>query len=164
MFKKGQMIFQFIIGAVIFFSIVLFIIAFLNNTVSGFGSDAAKDTLQAKAMAVSEIIVRGAGVWAGNTPETVGLASEWPALNSTKIRLLAEYCRNDFQGLRGKLGLDERVSDFSERGFNARIRISKDGVEMLGCGPETPPINTGTAERFGVSEDGTLLKIEVFVW
>ncbi len=161
---KGQIIFQFIIAAVIFFSIVLFIITYLNSTVSAFGNDAFADALQAKAAQISEVLVKNPGVWNGSTPAALGIAAGWPVLNQTKMELLGKYCSSDFEGLRRLLGLDERVSDFSEKELTAGIKIFRDNIGVLDCGPDPPSARTGSVKRFAVSEDGRLLSIEVFMW
>lgn len=162
---KGQLVFQFIVAATVFFSIVLFIITYLNNIVSSFSNDFFMDVLQSKAVEVSEILVHDPGMWGANGPEIVGLADSWPVLNSTKIGMLVSYCHGNYTGLLQKLGLEEKLTEYAqERILNVNIKIVQANTRLLDCGPDPPSVRTGNMERFAVSGNGGLLRIDVAVW
>lgn len=111
---KGQMVFQFLFGAVILFMIVLYVLSVLNTASAAATHDAAADHLQAKALQIANKLARSEGVWIGGvgtfpqTPQVLGLEKEWPELDDLfyggKISSLLDFCNN--------AGNDEAMADF----------------------------------------------------
>jgi hypothetical protein len=161
---KGQMIFEFIIAAVLFFAIVFYIINVLGVNVSSFSSSSQLDVFQSKALQISEMLVSSKGVWNGVEPAVVGLVKDAPVLDSEKIQNFNITCRMNYAGLKEKLGLKEYLYEDVEKEYNAKIRIYKNQTEIVDCGPYEPPKERGGVKRFALSDDGEIITVRVEVW
>jgi hypothetical protein len=90
---------------------------------------------------------------------TVGLAQEWPVLNSTKISWLNASCNNNYADFMQRLDMQPRyklkISIRNETGFLADCRW---GLPVSG--------NTTKAEtmRYALSESGSVLTVYVTIW
>lgn len=170
--RKGQMVFEFIIAAVLFFTIILYVINYLNVNVSAFSSGFYVDDLESKAVQISELLVHNKGKWTGVTPVVVGLAEEWPVLNSTKIQWLNNSCSDaaGYIDLLGKFDLVEKPYLIEKPRYDMKIHIKNEtGALLLDCASpyrrDLPQnISVANMERFAVSEYGSVLIIDVWVW
>ena len=168
---KGQMVFEFIIAAVLFFAIILYVLNYLNTNVSAFSSDFYIDNLENKAVQISELLIHNKGKWVGGGPLIVGLVQEWPVLNSTKIQWLNDSCstRPGYIDLLGRFDLLEKPYFIEKPSYNMKIQIKNETSTLLDCAspyrPELPQdIPRANIERFALSEDGSLLIMDVWVW
>ncbi len=137
--KKGQMIFEFMVAAVLFFGIVLYIMSYLSASMASFSDDFHVNTLHSKALAVSELLVHSKGTWAGATPVSVGLMEGYPVLNSTKMNYFGRYCQisGNYRNILRALNLIDTpfFMGGAERRFNVRIEINEtDGTSRMQCG------------------------------
>lgn len=175
---KGQMIFEFVIAAVLFFGIIVYAINILNVESSIYSSDYIIAELENKAMQVSELLMHDPGIWYGDVisapgdvrADVIGLSNGWPVLNSTKIKLLRQYCLNDYNDLLDHLDT-KMTTPFGDRNMKVVIEINETEVvpekaliEPPNCGYE--PINTTYArvDRIAITEDGDILRVVVGVW
>jgi len=164
--KKGQMVFEFIIAAVLFFAVVIYTINYLNSAVTFYSSNFHSNVLHTKAMQVSELLLRNPGVWAAGTPSVLGLASgslDWPALDSVKIQNLETYCEENYIELLDIIGFypkNKVMIMINETGPDATINL-------LDCRPTTgvpEDITLAHIKRFAVLEDKSSLSVDVWVW
>ncbi len=153
------MIFEFLIAAMVFFSIIFYILNYLSTSVATFSSDAYSDVLQSKAMQISELLVRTEGVWINNTPLTVGLVKSWPVMDDSKIAGLDYFCQQNYTGLLGLLGLKEGLYN---RTYNVHILINNG--DILDCGFPPRGAQIASVKRYALSEDRGVLAIDVAVW
>jgi hypothetical protein len=163
---KGQLVFEFVVAALFFLAIIIYTINYLNSTVFLYTSDYYENSLESKAWQISEILVRNEGIWAGSnenqmTPSVIGLAENWPVLNESKINSLNWYCSNFKDDTMWLLNIDP-----NNHGAVLEINKSISGTDipMLVCGDLPRGIQNAKLSRFGISEDGNLLKVRVWYW
>jgi hypothetical protein len=148
---KAQMIFEFIVAAVLFIGIVFYIINVLNISVASFGTDFYSNSLQSKVVQVSEHLV-------------YDLSSEWPVLDRTKLDSLQNDCV-DYENFLKKLDLEEKSYGES---YNINIQINEDGGGEWSCTPPgvsyVPNITRAGIKRFGVSDDDDIITLEFWLW
>ena len=157
--RVGQMIFEFLIAAMVFFGIIFYILNYLSINVATFSSDAYNDMLQSRVTQVSELLVRTKGVWINNTPISLGLVKEWPVLDGNKINSLAFFCDTNYTGMLDMLDL---LSGPYNRTYNVHVLIN-DG-DVLDCGFPPKAVQVARIRRFALSETKDILKIDVTVW
>lgn len=159
--RKGQMVFEFVVATVLFITIVFFVIATLNSTISSFTSNYYRNHVNEEAMRVSELLVNSRGVWVDGKPTLIGLAAEWPVLDDAKIKYMSAYCGNaDNKGdMVSRLGLESR--GFAE-GF--RLVISNASQVVADCSTGASYLEQAYAERFAYSNESGLVKLGVYVW
>jgi hypothetical protein len=158
---KGQMIFEFIVAAIVFFGIIFYVLSYLNVNVTTMSTDYYSNSLESKAVGISELLFKTQGFWVGGIPDSIGLASEWPELDSQKIEWLRVYCleAGGYTDILDKLGLKEELP-IGEVTYKVRVNI---GGERI-CGPSVPKdIGRGSITRYLVV-DGNITKSEIFVW
>lgn len=80
---KGQLVFEFIIAAVLLFAIIMYIINYLSINFSSFSKEFYSDNLENKLLQISEILI---------LDNNTGLVKNWPVLNYTKIMELNQSC------------------------------------------------------------------------
>ena len=151
------MVFEFMVATVFFLAIIMYVINHLNMTVSVYGNEYRTNSLETRAMEMSEILVKSPGVWDGQVPLSPGLALEWPVLNQTKIGWMDSYCNTNYKELSDSMNMDRNV-----RGF--QIRISEGGVTLMDCGQLARGIINAVVERVALSESGNLLRVNVWTW
>jgi len=171
---KGQMVFQFIIAAVIFFAIVLYTLNFLNSNVNSYWNDMFVNELENKAVSVSEVLVKSRGVWDGNTPKSIGLVDDdymWPVLKLDKIKNFINFCfsgsvpnENEFNIL-GLNGYGANITISSATLDKNVLCISSDSQYRCSCGY---PLTNGTKmyiKRYGlVMYSGAPNPVAIDVW
>jgi hypothetical protein len=156
--RKGQLVFEFVIAAVFFFYIVFYVINYLNTTAAVFESDFYTNSLEFKALQASELLLHNGGVWNGSTPLVLGLADEWPVLNSTKIQYLGDYCESDYGDFLRKLEVD------SGAGHGIRLEINKTDGNLLDCGKLTGGLFSVRTKRFALSDQNEVLSFSMWAW
>ena len=157
---KGQSVLEFIIAAVFFFAIILYALSYLNNTVWAFDKDHYSNFLDSRSTQISEILLTSKGVWDSDVPKALGLAVEWPVLNSTKISWLNKSCHSDYQNLMRKLDIDPNR-------HSVDINIVEEGnpAELVQCERVAPErTDLARTRRTAISDTGNILKIEVVFW
>jgi len=153
------MVFEFIVATVFFLAIIMYVISHLNLTVSVYGNEYHTNSLESKAIEISEMLVKNPGVWNNQIPLSPGLALEWPVLNQTKIMWLCLYCNTNYEELAKTMNIDSAVHGF-------QIEITEDGnpLTLLGCGQLARGIINAEVERIALSESGNLLRVTVWTW
>jgi hypothetical protein len=151
------MVFEFIVAAVIFLAIIMYVINSLNLTVYLYGNEYQTNTLESRAIGMSETLVKNPGVWDNRTPVSPGLAVEWPVLNLTRIGWLDSYCRNNYTGLAKTIGVGPDLHGF-------RIEVTEDEALIMECGQLARGRVNAVVERIAISESGSLLRVTVWTW
>jgi hypothetical protein len=166
---KGQMVFEFVIAAVVFFGIVLYVINYLNTEMVTYSSDYFTNELESKAVQISELLVHNPGEWeslpVGNA-WVLGLAAEeWPVLDDEKISNLGLLCKEDYDGVLELLDM-EVSTPYGRRLMKAMINITEVGTEsvIMECGYEPVDVTFVSINRFAVTENGKTVKMAVAVW
>lgn len=156
------MVFEFVVAAVLFFSIVFYIINILDSNVAAFSRESGRNVLQSDAVQISEILLTSRGKWNGSDVIIPGISGGWPVVEKDKIQKLNLSCRNNYTRLRKKLGLGENTRFGNLK--QVKIRITQNETLLLDCGPKRTPKESGSIDRFAVSEQGKLLRVQVEVW
>jgi hypothetical protein len=161
------MVFEFVVAAMIFFTIILYTINYLNSSVSAFSNELYINNMETRAIQISELLIHNPGVWDGDEPRLVGLCEEWPVLNSIRIGNLHTFCQDpaNYNNLLQNLGLEENRFGSTQR-YNISIRINESGnpVALLDCGPSPPERRMVNVERFALSGENKILSINVWLW
>jgi len=155
--RSGQMIFEFIVAAVVFIAIIFYIITYLTSSMGAASSEFYASSLQGKAVQVSEVLLK--------TPS--GLAEEWPVLSSTRIDEMERRCLNDYQGLVRELGLFKEYAE-TVRYYNLKVKIDWiNGTNILDCmGPglmDVKAAQKGEVRRYALL-NGDVVTVDVIVW
>lgn len=142
---RGQMVFEFIVAAALFFGIVFYVITYLSGIVSTYSNDFAGSSLENKVLQISEFLVHS------------GLSDRWPVLNSTKMAELNLSCSADYAGLLQKLELEN---------YKIRIQINETGNTnpLVECGPDLSRYAKVNVKRFALSESGSKLVMDLWAW
>jgi hypothetical protein len=157
---KGQFVFEFIIAGIIFFSIVLYAMNYLNMNVSVFRERFYTDRLQSKALQISDIL--------GNENSPLGIVERPFVFDTERIKNFnATYCDDGgYTGLREDFELVDKTA-YGERLHNVNITLATvAGTPLLQCG-YTVPSGTEKAEveRFGIlNENKELVRMKIVVW
>jgi len=157
--RSGQMIFEFLIAAMVFFGIIFYILNYLSTSVATFSSDAYSDVLQSRVMQISELLVRTEGVWINNTPRSLGLVKFWPILDDSKIAGMDYFCRNNYTDMLGMLGLLEGPYN---RTYNVQILVNKG--DLLDCGFTPRGAQVAKIRRYALSENRSIVSVDVSIW
>jgi hypothetical protein len=157
---KGQLVFEFVIAGIIFFSVVLYAMNYLNTNVSVFRERFYADRLQSKALQISDIL--------GNENSPLGIVERPLVFDTERIENFnSTYCGYDgYGGLREDFELVEKTA-YGERLHNVNIILATvTGTPLLQCG-YTVPAGTEKAEveRFGIlDENNELVRMKIVVW
>jgi len=157
--KKGQMVFEFIVAAILFISIVVFVLNILNVNVSIFSGGYYVYALENKVLAASEALVKTSG--------GVGFADEWPVLDGGKIDSFVSNCTSGYASVLSRLSLVDNPA--FGRPYRLRVEIDKDGwgapkvCEQYVDGVKPGNVTSAHVRRFGVVE-GEIVSVDVWVW
>lgn len=154
--KKGQAVFEFVISTILFFAVIFYILNFLNATIFTFNAEYNNAVLESKSVQVSELLLKDKGKWYSGKPSIVGLASEWPVLNETKIINFNNYCNSESNYI-------NLIDNFNlgRRKFN--INVTTDSDTYI-CGPSVPDVSRSVTQRFGLLEDDSKVRVTVWIW
>jgi hypothetical protein len=157
---KGQFIFEFLIAGLIFFTLIVYTINYLNVNVSDFKSKFYYNRLQSKAVQISEILM--------GEKSTLSLVED-SRFSMAKIQdFNNSYCRQagDYAKLIDDLYLKERTTYGLSLDNDVKIYLSSPNeILLLDC----PGIITRSGspraeiERLGVLQ-GVTVKLRVIVW
>jgi hypothetical protein len=142
---KGQAVFEFIVAAILFFAIIFYIITFLDSSISNYSAGSQANSLEAKAMEVSEYLVH------------VNLTGGWPVISYDSINRLDDACNDDYTGM---------LDRFDAGNKRVKLQINDGANMLLDCerARMVPETQRAEVERFALSEDNTILNIRVIVW
>ncbi|UCD07532.1 MAG: hypothetical protein JSW41_00985 [Candidatus Aenigmatarchaeota archaeon] len=162
---KGQMVFEFVIAAVIFFGIVFYTVNYLSSSFSSFSNDLYMNDLESKVIQVSDLLVHNQGLWENGKPKIIGLSKEWPVLDAAKIQDFEDFCNDpaNYTYLLENLGLDE-IKFGVVQTHRIKIKIDDDSGTLVDCGPSPPEKQMVSIERFALSEYNDILRINVWIW
>lgn len=160
--RKGQLVFEFIIAAIVFVGIVVFVLNILSTNVSTFNQDYESSNLESKAIAASEALLK--------TPSGIGIAESWPVLKYDSVDAFNATC-NQTAGTYTEILTGLNLVDAP--GFGA-YRVTVDGKTaltgrgILHCRPPSGPaipenVTAATVERFAIL-NGELVALNVWVW
>jgi hypothetical protein len=159
---KGQMIFEFVVAAILFIGIVFYIMTVLNGSINSQVMGFQRNHLQSEALRVSEVLLHSPGVWEEGQMVSPGIESSWPTIDDSKLAGLASYCADSANlarmtmllGLGGTRGESERLL----------LRMSDAKSTFLNCGFGTQYGDMGYAQRIAFSPSHGPVRLEVYVW
>ncbi|MBI2675346.1 MAG: hypothetical protein HYX24_02725 [Candidatus Aenigmarchaeota archaeon] len=158
---KGQMLLEFVIAALIFFGILFFIISLLNTNVSRYSLSAVADSLESKAVRVSEMLL-SEGMWDNGT-YSPGLVAGRNVIDYGKLGRFRELCENNYTYVQLLLGLTTQ----GMAGKNAKdfyISIDDDRKNVMECGGKQRPATSANIRRYALSQNNTIVSLDIFVW
>ena len=166
---KGQMVFEFLIAAVLFIGIILFVLNTLNTNVSIYTGDYYRYNIEGKAVAASEALVK--------ITKGIGLAKEWPVLDSARVSALNTRCGTfsaqpeKYLVLLQDLNLlDKPFFTGTGLAYDVRIEVNQTaGGQLLLCEPPNPPkmpgnVTSSRMRRFGILDTGQIVELTLWVW
>ena len=159
--RKGQVIFEFLIAAVLFFIILLYVLTAVNLQAGQFAVRASDSSLQAAAFRVSEQLLRSSGQWdyQGPSVSSIGFAKGGGVLEQRKLDTFSGICATNYPLVISLLDLGERLSS-----PQVRIMVTNSTGTVLDCGPAATEEKPGYAERVALQESGALAKLLIWVW
>ena len=160
--RKGQLIIEFLIAAVLFFIVLLAVLTSVNTQAARFSATAADAALQAAAFRVSEQLLRSQGVWNFSAPvvSQLGLAKGPGVLEQRKLDTLQGICSTSYAAVLQLLDLGERPF-VSQR---VRILVTNSTSTVVDCGPAVTAEKPALAERLALQESGAAARLLVWVW
>jgi len=162
---KGQLVFEFLVGVLIFFGILFYVLNYLNCTVSGYREGFGSDSMWIESYKIGELLIMNKGNWSGGVPSVVGLAKDWPVLDEAKIRSLNAYCsasQDNYQDLKNKLDIEEGryfaviVDEIGPGGsISPLVKCPSDKI---------PEIRQSQSTRYGILANGNVVVVYSYVW
>ena len=156
---KGQMVFEFVVAAVLFIGIVVFVMNILNANVAAFTNDYYKASMDAKAVAASESLLRG--------PDGLG---KWPVIETGKAASFEAWCNTaaNYTAELTRFGLTDKPYNGT---YDVRIIIKEidSGTVRMDCRPQVGPIMPGevsgaNVRRLGIMDTGEIVEINFWIW
>lgn len=149
---KAQMTIEFIIAAVVFFSIVLYVVVYLNSGLSEYREDFSVNDLQSRVIQISDFLVHD---------RVVGVSGGYPVLSTARIDSLNRSCNDDYPELLSML-------DLKHRRIRVEINNTETGEVLMDCleGFVMPKKATKVSMmRFGVLDaSGETAVMSLWVW
>ena len=157
---KGQLVFEFIIAVVLFVTIILFVLNILNTNVSSFTDDYVQYSMDSKVIAVSEALVK---------TRDPGFAKDWPVLNQSKIYEMNTSCitPGNYSRFLQEFDLADKPG-FDTYKFSILVNRTAGGT-LMDCRPLTGParpanITSATITRYGLTDAGDEVSVDVWIW
>lgn len=157
---KGQMVFEFIVAALIFFAIIVYILNYMSSSVFAYNNDYLEISKEAVVVQVSDLFVKDKGEWSMGIPVRVGLAKEWPVLDRVKINNLESYCNTNYNDL-----MDKIYFSGNRKYSTLEVKIKNEaGTYILDCSPPYAFNESARIKRFGIdSETNEFLEMNIRV-
>ena len=149
---KAQMTIEFIVAAVIFFSLILYIMVFLNTSLSEYREEFYVNDLQSRAIQISDILVHD---------RMVGVSGGYPVINTTRLDELQLVCDNQYPNLLRSL-------DLMHHRIKIQVNESGGGDIILDCPAviNIPEMATKVGMmRFGVlNTTNETVRLDLWIW
>jgi len=143
---KGQLIFQFIIAAIIFFAIIIYTINFLNIKAGYYADTMFTNDLEMKLLTISEVLTK-------NT-----LSENWPVLDANKINDFISDCNQHKDDVYRRLGIEN---------YNFKISITSSKITNFNyeCGDNPSGVNVAHIKRYAVVDwNGEIKPVSMEMW
>ncbi|MBN2101841.1 MAG: hypothetical protein JW716_03145 [Candidatus Aenigmarchaeota archaeon] len=95
--KKGQTVFEFILAAIVLFSIIIYTLTYVGGEVSLFSNSFDSDKMESKIVQVSEALL--------NPYSKYSISDEWPVFNRNKMIIFNNTCNGNYPTLLNDLQL-----------------------------------------------------------
>lgn len=146
------MTFEFVIAAVIFFSLVLYTMIYLNSALSEYRGEFYVNDLQSRAIQISDLLLHN---------REIGISAGYPYINSSRVNSLSMICNNNYPDF---------LMDFDLRNHRIKIEINESdtGNIILDC-PSIisipPKVTKVNMMRFGVLDTTNKTAIlNLWIW
>jgi len=166
---KGQMVFEFIVAAILLFGIIVYSLTLLNVNATQFRDDSYHNDLEIRAIQVAELLVHNRGDY--TTPIAVGLSSNHPNISAANMNQLDILCSgvDGYIELLKSLNFLETPYLSGRPNYDFRILIENSTDVFVDCkdpaGGTTPRGRyVGHTNRFALGEDGSIISIQAWVW
>ena len=150
---------EFIVAGIIFFAALVFMFNYINTNVNAVRGSAYIDTLNAKLVQISDILVNP-------TNKDLSLTKEWFVFDNNKITTFKNtYCADaaGYKKLSNKLGLARKSITGSEIMNHINITLSTNNMVILTCGKQPPGIMGYSVKRFGVFGN-SIATLTIILW
>jgi len=152
---KGQMVFEFIIAALILFAIIIYVINYISYSTGVYHSDFITSHLESRATQVSEVLM--------SDPEK-GIVTEWPLLSPARMSAFNATCNQKYLELLDNFSLREQLP--YPKTYHLSVLVSRsDGYMYVDCGRmPSQRVTMAKVTRFGLLPSRDLAMVEVAVW
>lgn len=142
---KGQAVFEFVVAVILFLGIIFYVINFLNSSVSNYSDESRLNTLEVKALEISEYLMH------------IGFTDDWPILSYQKLRDFNDTCNNDYAGTLERLDLE---------GSKLKLEANESSTVLLDCEQNVavPDIQKAEVQRLALSPQHNIINVRVVVW
>lgn len=143
---------EFVIAAVIFFSLLLYVVLHLNSGFSEYREDFSTSDIWSRAVQVSDLLVHN---------RDLGISGGYPVISNSSLHSLNETCKDRYSYIKF---LDDL--DLKHRRVKIQVNESLTGNSLLDCGPEIPEKATNAGiTRFGLLDTtNEPVIISLWVW
>jgi hypothetical protein len=149
---KAQMAIEFVVAAVIFFSLILYVLTFMNSSISEYRDEFYVNDLQSRVIQISELLVHDS---------VVGISGGYPVVSSSRINSLQQRCDDSYPNLLVDL-------DLRHHRIKIQVNESDTGNAILDCPGVISRPETATKVsimRFGVLDTtNEAVILNLWVW
>ena len=152
---KGQLVFEFVIAALILFFVVIYTINYVSDSMNLYHASFVSNYFESRSIQVSDVLL--------NDPVN-GIVREWPLLSMGKMSGLENLCDNDYYLVLERFDLDRKAS--YDRPLHLYVSVdSINGTNYMVCGSVPPPrTEKATTTRFGLLPSSDIARVEVTIW
>ncbi len=154
--KKGQVVFEFIIAALILFALIFYSINYVSRDFDSRHARFSTDALESRVLRVSEYILSS-----GN-----GIIGEWPYLSSGMMATLDNDCSSDYELFLESINLRQTFPYEKYTHINIMVITTESDAVLLSCG-RTPPDRGGSATvtRYVLDPgSGEIARVDITIW
>jgi len=162
--KKGQTVFEFILAAIVLFSIIIYTLTFVGGEVSLFSDNFDSDRMESKIIQVSESII--------NPHSKYSIVYEWPVFDRNKMIIFNNNCNGDYVSLLNGLGLYKTDPLGGQHNIHLMVRadvLTQPITTVIECGRRPDDLverpRVFEIKRIGIdSQTGYPVELKIWLW
>ncbi len=162
--KKGQTVFEFILAALVLFSIIIYTLTFVGSEVSIFTNNFDSDKTESKVIQVSEALL--------NPYSKYNIVDEWPIFNRNKMIMFENNCTGNYPAVLTDLQLYETDPLGFPHNIHTKIRadvLTSPPVTVIDCGSLPGDFVNRTRvfeiKRVGIdSVTSSPVELKIWIW
>ena len=162
--KKGQTVFEFILAAIVLFSIIIYTLTYVGSEVSLFTNNFNSDRMESKIIQISESLL--------NPYSKNNIVDKWPVFDHNKMMIFDNNCTGNYAALLNELELYETDPLGTQHNIHMRVRgeiLSQPPLTIIDCG--RLPIDLVNRpkvfeiKRVGIdSSNGNPVELKIWLW
>ena len=163
-YKKGQTVFEFILAALVLFSIIIYALSYTGDEVSFFTNNFDSDKMESKVIQLSESLL--------NPFSDYSIAEEWPVFNRSKMNAFNNICNNNYPTLLNDSELYETDPLGGQHNIHLMVRadvLTQPVTNVIDCGRRPDDLverpKVFEIKRIGIdSQTGKPVELKIWIW